>query len=159
MRLRLLATVLGSIALLVAACSSGASPTPGGGASPTTAGGASPTTAGGGGAGAVAADLSEWAITLDSSTGKAGTIDFNVNNKGAVTHEFVVVKTDLKADKLPVVDDKVDESAFTPVDEIEDIASAATPTLSVDLQAGHYVILCNLAGHYGQGMHADFDVE
>lgn len=141
MRLRLLTTVLGSIALLVAACSSGASPTPAGGSS------------------SVAAELSEWAIKLDSSNGKAGTIAFNVNNKGAVTHEFVIVKTDLKADSLPVVDDEVDESAFTPIDEIEDIASAATPTLSVDLQPGHYVILCNLTGHYGKGMHADFDVQ
>ena len=141
MRLRLLATILGSLALLVAACSSAASPPPAGGSS------------------TIAAGVSEWAITLDSSTGKAGTIVFNVSNKGEKTHEFVIVKTDQKADSLPVVDDEVDESAFTPVDEIEDIESGTTPTLSVDLQPGHYVILCNLTSHYQKGMHADFDVQ
>jgi len=141
MRLRLFAAVLGSISLLVGACSSAASPAPAGGAS------------------TVAAEVSEWAITLDSSTGKAGTITFNVNNKGAKTHEFVIVKTDLKADSLPVADDEVDESAFEPVDEIEDIEAGATPTLAVDLQPGHYVILCNLTSHYQKGMHADFDVQ
>lgn len=141
MRLRLLAAVLGSLALLVAACSSAASPAPAGGSS------------------TVAAEVNEWAITLDSSIGKAGTITFNVNNKGAKTHEFVIVKTDLKADSLPVADDEVDESAFTPVDEIEDIEAGATPSLAVDLQPGHYVILCNLTSHYQKGMHADFDVQ
>ena len=34
----------------------------------------------------------------------------------------------------------------------------ATPTLAVELAAGHYVLLCNIATHYEQGMHADFDV-
>lgn len=141
MRLRLLATVLGSIALFVAACSSGASPSTGGGSS------------------TIAAELSEWQMKLDSSVGKAGSITFNVNNKGEKEHEFVIVKTDVKADSLPVVDEEVDESAFEPVDEIEDIKPGAKPALTVDLQPGHYVILCNLTAHYQKGMHADFDVK
>lgn len=142
MRPRLPLAVLGIMALLVAACSSGASPSTGTGAS------------------TIATELSEWQIKLDSSTGKAGSITFNVSNKGEKEHEFVVVKTDLKADKLPVTtDDEVDESAFEPVDEIEDIKAGATPALTVDLKAGHYVLLCNLTGHYAKGMHADFDVK
>lgn len=129
-----------AVALVVAACGSSSSPAPGG-------------------ASTVTAELSEWAMALDSATGKAGSITFNVKNNGEKEHEFVIVKTDLKADSLPVVDDEVDESAFEPVDEIEDIAAGATPTLKVDLAAGHYVILCNLTSHYAKGMHADFDVK
>ena len=144
MRPRLPLAVIAIMALLVAACSSGASPSTGAGA----------------GASTIATELTEWAIKLDSSTGKAGSITFNVSNKGAKEHEFVVVKTDLKSDKLPVTgDDEVDESAFEPVDEIEDIKAGATPALIVDLKAGHYVLLCNLTGHYAKGMHADFDVK
>jgi uncharacterized cupredoxin-like copper-binding protein len=144
MRVRLLATTLGSLALLFAACTGGASPSPSGA---------------GGGPSTIAAELKEWEIKLDSATGAAGSVTFNVNNKGEKEHEFVIVKTDQKAASLPVTaDDEVDESAFTPVDEIEDIKPATTPTLTVDLQAGHYVILCNLTGHYSKGMHADFDV-
>lgn len=142
MRPRLPLAVLGIMALLVAACSSGASPSTGTGAS------------------TIATELSEWQIKLDSSTGKAGSITFNVSNKGEKEHEFVVVKTDLKSGTLPVTgDDEVDESAFEPVDEIEDIKAGATPVLTVDLKAGHYVLLCNLTGHYAKGMHADFDVK
>ena len=109
-------------------------------------------------AGAVAVELSDFKVVPAPATASAGSVTFNVANKGATIHEFVVVKTDLKADALPVVDNKIDESALTPVDEIEDIAIGATPTLTVDLAAGHYVLLCNIETHYGLGMHADFDV-
>jgi uncharacterized cupredoxin-like copper-binding protein len=109
-------------------------------------------------AGSVAVELNEWTVKPASATAPAGPITFAVTNAGAQVHEFVVVKTDLKADALPVADNKIDESTLTPVDEIEDIAAGATPSLSVDLAAGHYVLLCNIETHYGQGMHADFDV-
>ena len=69
-----------------------------------------------------------------------------------------LAKTDLKAEALPVSGSKIDESALTPVDEIEDIAVGATPTLTVTLAAGHYVLLCNIETHFGLGMRSDFDV-
>ncbi|MDQ3127804.1 MAG: cupredoxin domain-containing protein [Chloroflexota bacterium] len=103
-------------------------------------------------------ELKEWSVTPASVTAKAGPITFNVKNAGAAVHEFVVVKTDLKAEALPVSGTKIDESALTPVDEIEDIAVGATPTLTVTLAAGHYVLLCNIETHFGLGMRSDFDV-
>lgn len=108
--------------------------------------------------GPIAVELSEWKVSPAQGSATAGSITFAVSNKGAQVHEFVVVKTDTKADALAVVDNKIDEGALTPVDEIEDIAVGATPTLTVDLAAGHYVLLCNIEAHYGQGMRADFDV-
>jgi uncharacterized cupredoxin-like copper-binding protein len=138
MRPRRLHAVIGVVALFVAACSSGGS------SGPTNA---------------IAATLSEWKIDLGGATGKAGSITFTAANKGAIIHEFVIVKTDLKADSLPVVDTLVDESAFTPVDEIEDVEPGTSPTLTVDLAAGHYVILCNIETHYTAGMHADLEVK
>jgi uncharacterized cupredoxin-like copper-binding protein len=138
MRRRALAAL--SAAVLLAACSGGtATPAPP--------------------ASAINAELVDWKINLDNATGKAGSITFNVSNKGANTHEFVVVQTDLAADKLPVTGNLVDEAAFTPVDEIEDIEPNAAPTLTVTLAAGHYVILCNIEEHYGKGMHADLTVK
>jgi uncharacterized cupredoxin-like copper-binding protein len=135
--------------LVIAAGCAGAST----GSSPSAA--ASASAAGGA---PVAVELSEWKVVPSPATASAGSLTFAVKNAGTQTHEFVVVKTDLKADALPVVDHKIDESTLTPVDEIEDIAAGATPTLSVDLDAGHYVLLCNIETHYEQGMHADFDV-
>ena len=110
-------------------------------------------------AGSIPVSLTEWSVTPASGTAPAGSVTFAVTNSGTQIHEFVVVKTDTKADALAVVDNKIDESVLTPVDEIEDIAAGATPTLTVDLAAGHYVLLCNIETHYDQGMHADFDVQ
>jgi uncharacterized cupredoxin-like copper-binding protein len=42
--------------------------------------------------------------------------------------------------------------------EQEDIASGSDTTLSVDLQPGHYVIICNITGHYEAGMHTELTV-
>jgi uncharacterized cupredoxin-like copper-binding protein len=109
--------------------------------------------------GSIAVGLSEWNVVPETSSSSAGSITFAITNKGTQLHEFVVVKTDLKAIALPVVDNKIDESSLTPVDEVEDIAVGATPTLTVDLAAGHYVLLCNIETHYAQGMRADFDVK
>ena len=110
-------------------------------------------------AGSIPVGLTEWSVTPASGTAPAGSVTFAVTNSGTQVHEFVVVKTDTKGDALAVVDNKIDESVLTPVDEIEDIAVGATPTLTVDLAAGHYVLLCNIETHYAQGMHADFDVQ
>jgi len=70
----------------------------------------------------------------------------------------VVIQTDDAPDALPVKNGTVDEGGLTIVDENEDIAPSTTATLSVDLKAGSYVIICNLPGHYEQGMHAGFTV-
>jgi uncharacterized cupredoxin-like copper-binding protein len=109
--------------------------------------------------GSIGVSLVEWSVVPATASAAAGTVTFDVSNDGTQVHEFVVVKTDTAADALTVVDNKIDESVLTPVDEIEDIAVGATPSLTVDLAAGHYVLLCNIETHYEQGMRADFDVE
>ena len=53
------------------------------------------------------------------------------------------------------------------IDEIEDIAVGDTPTLTVSLDAGSYVLICNIVEdegdetivHYQQGMRTGFTVE
>ena len=144
MRARLPIALAASLAIAAAGCGGAATQ------APAPAGGAS----------AINADLSEWKISLNATEGKAGTITFTIKNNGEETHEFVVVKTDLAADALPVVDDKVSEDAVTAVDEVENIQPGSTATLELtDLAAGHYVALCNLLAHYGKGMHAEFTVK
>ncbi len=140
------------IGMSAAGCGSTASSPAAASSSPTTS--ASSTAAGG----SIAVELSEWQVVSAQASSPAGSVTFAVTNTGTQVHEFVVVKTDMKADSLPVVDNKIDESALTPVDEIENIAVGATASLTVNLAAGHYVLLCNIETHYGQGMRADFDV-
>jgi uncharacterized cupredoxin-like copper-binding protein len=113
-----------------------------------------------GGAGDVGVTLRDFEIDLDETSAPAGEVTFDVQNEGPSVHEFVVFQTDLGVDELPTDDDgNVAEGAdFEPVDEIEDIAVDAEPSLTLDLEAGAYVLLCNVAGHYEEGMVTTFTV-
>ena len=115
---------------------------------------------GGGGGATVKATLSEYAIKVEPATTGAGSVTFDITNAGAQVHEFLVLKTDLAEDRLPVSGDKVEEDApgITLVGEKEGIGPGDHPTLTVTLQPGHYVLICNITGHYSQGMHASFTV-
>jgi uncharacterized cupredoxin-like copper-binding protein len=157
------AVALAPALLIFSACSTAASPSaPPASAAPPSAPAASlpassPASASGG---AVTAKESEFKIELGASSATAGSVTFQITNGGTVVHEFVVLKTELAADKLPVDASEgvvsEDTPGLTVIDEVEDIAVNATPTLTVDLPAGHYVVICNLPAHYAGGMHADF---
>lgn len=127
----------------------------------TMAASEAPASAGGGGT-QVAVDEHEWQISLGQQALPAGQVTFNIDNTGEKDHEFVIVKTDVAQDALPVQDDEVneDDPALNHVDELEDILAGSTGnTLSVDLQPGTYVVFCNLTAHYGKGMHSSFTVQ
>jgi uncharacterized cupredoxin-like copper-binding protein len=116
----------------------------------------------GGDEGGVDATLKDFEITLDPSSVAAGEVTFNIHNDGPSTHEFVVFDTSLAEDALPTDENgDVDEEGspdITVVDEVEDIPDGADETLTVNLQAGSYVIVCNLPGHYASGMHTTITV-
>jgi len=122
-----------------------------------------------GGATTVDVTVQEFAVIPASSSAPAGDVTFDVTNKGPDdTHEFVVFKTDLAPDALPTVaDGSVDEEGegLELIDEIEDIAVGDTPTLTVSLDAGSYVFICNIydkaekEAHYQEGMRVAFTVE
>jgi hypothetical protein len=75
-------------------------------------------------------------------------------------HEFVIIKTDLAVDALPAVGDQVDENAadIQVIDEIEPFAPGAQQSISINLESGTYVLICNLPGHYQMGMRTSFTV-
>jgi uncharacterized cupredoxin-like copper-binding protein len=116
--------------------------------------------------------LQEFAVRPERDSAPAGDVTFNVGNVGPEdTHEFVVFKTDLAPDALPTAPDgSVDETGegVDLIDEIEDIAVGdAFHTLTVSLEAGRYVFICNIVEeegqdtivHYQQGMRTGFTVE
>ena len=156
---------VGAIALAI-----GVLPACGGDDSSSTAATSAAATTGSTGDGtSVAVTLQEFAIAAAPASAPAGSVTFDVTNDGPNdVHEFVVIKTDLGPTELPV-DDKgvVDEegAGIEPVDEIEDIEVGATPSLTVDLEAGNYVLICNIyskseqEAHYSEGMRIGFTVE
>ena len=110
-------------------------------------------------------------LTTAPAAVPAGDVTFTVKNTGTIEHEMVVLQTDVAFDKLPIVDggdppapvasgaDKVDES--TSVGETGDpaVKPGETRTFTVKgMAAGKYVLVCNIAKHYGMGMTAAFTV-
>jgi uncharacterized cupredoxin-like copper-binding protein len=108
----------------------------------------------------VTATLTDMHISIDRTSVSEGPVTFVVKNNGAVIHEFDVIRTDLPQDKLPADPNqpgKVDETGN--VGETGEINPGESQTFTVTLPAGHYVIMCNEAGHYAAGMHLDFTVD
>jgi uncharacterized cupredoxin-like copper-binding protein len=102
----------------------------------------------------------DFSISLSPTSGSSGEVTFDIRNDGPSMHELVVIRTDLPEAELPTSKGVVDEGAdgVEIVKEKEDIAANASASLTVDLEAGAYVLICNLPAHYQSGMHATFSV-
>ena len=102
----------------------------------------------GGGGESGGGDAPEGAITVlaldsldfdqDSYTAQAGEVTFLYENEGSLPHTLVIEDIDTDTFKLEVGD--TDEG-------------------SVELEAGEYVLFCDIAGHRGGGMEATLTVE
>ncbi|HZD70956.1 MAG TPA: sulfocyanin-like copper-binding protein [Actinomycetes bacterium] len=92
----------------------------------------------------------------------AGTVRFRILNHGPSTHELNVVRTARAPDKLPLQRDGLTVNEDAPgldhLDEAEGLDIGDRRTLVLRLPPGHYVLYCNMEGHYLGGMHAAFTV-
>ncbi|MBC7645117.1 MAG: hypothetical protein H7123_08320, partial [Thermoleophilia bacterium] len=89
----------------------------------------------------------------------SGTVTFAVTNAGTMPHEFIVLRTDTPANKLPSGDGGQAKETGR-VGEVSQMApGSATQYLTfATLKAGKYVLLCNVPGHYSLGQYAAFTV-
>jgi uncharacterized cupredoxin-like copper-binding protein len=98
-------------------------------------------------------------MTVTPDTAPAGKVTFSVTNNGTILHEMVVLK--LKAgttyDQLKV-DSKNRVSEATTVGEVGNVPKGKTKSVTLKLKKGNYVLVCNIAKHYGLGMRAAFTV-
>jgi uncharacterized cupredoxin-like copper-binding protein len=112
------------------------------------------------------AALTTYAITLSQDSAKAGDIVFHVHNDATdLLHEFVIFKTDLAPDNLPLNSEgAVDEegAGVTHIDEVE-VEAGQAADLAVNLEPGNYVLICNINDndemHYAHGMYIAFTVK
>ncbi|GMU39957.1 MAG: hypothetical protein AMXMBFR23_08230 [Chloroflexota bacterium] len=102
--------------------------------------------------------LHEWSVVTEPGVAPPGTLLFQVANAGTIEHELAIVRTDLTAAALPVRDGIVDTDALEVAGEVEAIARGERAEAEVTLEAGAYVLLCNLPGHYEAGMRVAFTV-
>jgi uncharacterized cupredoxin-like copper-binding protein len=113
---------------------------------------------------AIEVSLTDGAITFSGSSEAiaAGDVAFSGTNDGSTVHELELfsVPDGVDATSLDVSDNVADTDAagMDVIDEVEDIAPSTTVELSADLEPGTYAFICNLPGHYAQGMVAEFTV-
>ena len=138
--MRRLPAALVSVGLLLAAC---------GGAQPAGAPAGSQ----------VIVEMTDYRVTVNVASVKAGSTKIGVRNLASQMHSFEVLKTDLPHDKLPIdgVTAKAKEDGKVGV--IESIAPGGSASVTLDLAPGKYVLICNVAGHYQLGMHISFTVD
>ena len=110
-------------------------------------------------------------VTPFAPTAPAGDVTFIVKNLGTIDHEMLVLKTDTPFDKIPIADSGDPPVPVTSgadkIDEADKVAETGDPNLkpgdtrtftAVGLTPGHYVLMCNIAKHYGLGMRIAFTV-
>jgi uncharacterized cupredoxin-like copper-binding protein len=130
--------------------------------------GSSPTASAAAEGNVVAVTLQEFAVLPSPSSASAGEITFQVTNDGPEDiHEFVILRTDLDTAELPTDEHGAvseDGEGIEVIDEIEDIPVGETQEVTVTLEAGNYVLLCNIfdededEAHYMMGMRVAFPV-
>jgi len=115
--------------------------------------------------------LREFSVTPASESAPAGRITFHVMNDGDEGHEFLVIRTDLAPDALPTEEDgsyQENGPGTEILDEIGFIRSGSSEDLTLELEPGNYVLVCNyidieddgeVEAHYALGMRAPFSVE
>ena len=90
----------------------------------------------------------------------SGLVLLTVENRGPVSHELIVVRTDRptlprRADGVTIDEDALEKAT---AGALEPGAPGITRELVLHLKPGRYELFCNMSGHYFGGMHTDLVV-
>ena len=101
----------------------------------------------------------------------AGSVTFDISNEGLIAHEFKVVKLneagmgadlanlETEAGLVSETGNMVDGVGTVLGSLLEaDLPADGSDELTLDLEAGEYMLLCNVATHYQLGMWSEFTV-
>jgi hypothetical protein len=113
----------------------------------------------------VEVSLAEWTIGVSPEVMKAGRVRFTASNQGSRPHEFVLLKSDLSPDLLPMQDGRVALEQLTVAAKSDPFAAREKLEVSIDVSPGKYLLICSLTespsggvllSHYQEGMAASF---
>jgi len=112
--------------------------------------------------GPIEGTVKEWGIEISAAKHVAGSVAFNLANEGSIPHEFLVVRSDRPAaDLLELVSpetNRLDEALLDVIGEQPEWEPGAPGAVTLDLSPGTYVVMCNIAGHFKNGMYADLEI-
>lgn len=97
-------------------------------------------------------------------TADAGSVTIGARNDGVSVHELVLAKTNADPADLPTTSDGAAdeaklESEGAGAGEIADVEPGASKEGTFELSPGHYVMYCNVPGHYADGMYGSLTVK
>jgi len=98
--------------------------------------------------------LYEWKV-IAPTTLKAGMTTFTISNFGKVPHELLVFKSSLAPAAYPTDaagNIKEEGAGVTLLSDGDNIDPAGSQVRAIDLAPGTYLFVCNIAGHFKQGM-------
>lgn len=111
----------------------------------------------------VTVTLSTFGTQLTPDEIYSGDVRFVVKNDASdMSHEFILMRTDLPPDKLPMEEEgRIDEDSplILRVMATEDLTPGSRREFDVTLAPGHYVYFCNIDAHHMIGMRGEFNVE
>jgi hypothetical protein len=111
--------------------------------------------------------LTEWEVTPEVTSVPAGLVRFTATNAGTLSHELVIIKTDLPPNQLPTIEDgSVDEGKAEVIGRVRAVAPGAFERATLTLGPGSYALICNIVdaqggesrSYYELGMHTAFAV-
>jgi uncharacterized cupredoxin-like copper-binding protein len=106
-------------------------------------------------------DSATMGIKAAPATAKAGVVTFKVKNDSKDTiHEMILMYLADPSQPLPYVegDKRVDEDKAGDKGEVSELDPGKSGSLTVNLKAGTYLLICNVAGHFAAGMWTTFTV-
>ena len=114
--------------------------------------------------------LKDFSVNPSTDQATAGRVTLVAVNQGKQIHELVILKTDLSPAALPRIkakDEKgiaseylvnEDDARIETIDEIEEFQAGTSQKKTVVLEPGHYVLFCNIPGHYDKGMYTSLHI-
>ena len=100
-------------------------------------------------------------ITTDLASLPAGDIKFEATNTSRDTiHEMIVIPLQSGETEVPYNSEEmaIDEDAAGAIGEVSELDPGQSGTLTLRLQPGTYMLVCNIPGHYIMGMWTLFTV-
>jgi uncharacterized cupredoxin-like copper-binding protein len=87
-------------------------------------------------------------LEAEETVAPTGAVRVVVINEASLPHDFLIVRTDLPVDRLPLSNGHVEESAVDVVGRIPEVKPGGEGEVAVWLEPGRHLLLCNEPGHY-----------
>lgn len=94
-------------------------------------------------------------LSVDHPAVKAGLVTFRATNQSRnLIHEVIIIKIDPSKSAIPYDERRgqVIEARVKRLGEIAELQPGATGTISLNMAAGSYLLICNQPGHFKAGM-------